>query len=173
MIKKRTRVKQRGRKLQNTCMNGHICELDQKICEICDGACRMRNVKTVNTRRVYGDGSTVRPKTEENKGKSRRQKKRKQSKKKPRSYREMVVKTVRCKVVGYHKNGIKVELPNKKVKNIRRGVWSPYEKVYPLGTIVPVINSNDKYPSVAGWYKPKILKKYPKKSARKIQELLE
>ena len=85
----------------------------------------------------------------------------------------MVGKSVRCKVVGYHKNGIKVELPNKKVKNIRRGVWSPYEKVYPLGTIVPVINSNDKYPSVAGWYKPKILKKYPKKSARKIQELLE
>ena len=42
-----------------------------------------------------------------------------------------------------------------------------------IRTIVPVINSNDKNPSVAGWYKPKILKKYPKKSARKIQELLE
>ena len=60
------------------------------------------------------------------------------------------------------------------------GVWPPYEKVYPLGTILPVL----KYPSdatprsisgkydVAGWYKPEILKKYPNKSAREIQEIL-
>tara|TARA_Y100001970_G_C14013344_1_gene739655 strand:+ start:278 stop:868 length:591 start_codon:yes stop_codon:yes gene_type:complete len=94
-------------------------------------------------------------------------KKKKKSRKKKKSYREMVGKSFRCKVVGYHKNGIQVELPNKKVKNIRMGILSPYEKFYPLGTIVPVI----KYPShvtprsiagkysVAGWYKPKKIKK--------------
>ena len=85
-------------------------------------------------------------------------KKRRYSKKKKSSYRQITPKSVRCKVVGYHKNGIKVELPNKKIKNISMGIWSPYEKVYPLGTILPIHELHDKHPSVAGWYKPKILK---------------
>ena len=102
------------------------------------------------------------------------------SRKRKSSYHQITPKSVRCKVVGYHKNGIKVELPNKKIKNISMGVWPPYEKVYSLGTILPIL----KYPSdatprsiagkydVAGWYKPEILKKYPNKSAREIQEIL-
>ena len=106
---------------------------------------------------------------------TKKPKKKKKTKKKPKklSYKKTVGKSFRCKVVGYHKNGIKIELPNKKVKNLRRGIWSPYEKVYPLNTILPITNINDKYPEVAGWYKPEILKKYPNKSALEIQKILE
>jgi hypothetical protein len=92
--------------------------------------------------------------------------KRASTKKRKRTKKKKVSRKIGT-VIGYHKKSIKVKFADDTVKNISLGIWPPYEEVYPIGTKLPIVNDG-----VDGSHKPKILKKYPNKSAREIQDIL-
>ena len=95
-----------------------------------------------------------------------RQKRQKRKKKKKRTLKKEQT-LIYGIVVGYNKKSIKVELKNKKIKNISIGITPPYEEFFPIRTKVPIRDN-----AVWGSHKPKIFKKYPNKSALEIQKIL-
>jgi len=79
--------------LKNKCALGHICELNQKICSICEGACRVRKYK-VKAERIYGDGDSHKSKSK-NRRKTSRKSRRKTNRKKNNKTNKKNRKTTR------------------------------------------------------------------------------
>ena len=103
--------------LKNKCALGHICELKQKICSVCEGACKVRKYK-VQSQRIYGDGDTHKSKSRIIKKRNSRKKTKRKGKRKGKTKKKTKRKTRKItKKVSRSINDKIIDVPFSKKEN--------------------------------------------------------